>query len=75
MSQVMARSHRARSATATAAATPAAGPDAASRIGTRRASSTVIEPPPECTSSTGARSPSEARRAASPSTPASAPAV
>ena len=62
-------------ATAAAADTPAAGPDSASPIGSRRASSTEIEPPAECTSRSGARKPLAARSAASVSMPLKAPCV
>src|ERR1700716_584726 len=46
-SQVIARVTSLARATIEDAVTPAAGPDAARRIGTRRASSVVIDPPPE----------------------------
>ena len=50
----------AAAATAIDAATPAAGPDAASRMGACRASRAVMVPPPECTSRTGTDRPSRA---------------
>jgi hypothetical protein len=58
---------------ATAAATPAAGPDMARPRGRRRASPTVMEPPPECTRSSGLWSPGCLSSSSSSSMPANAP--
>ena len=58
MSQVTTFFRPAASATEREAATPAAGPDAASRMGACRASVVVIAPPDEWTRSTGTTSPS-----------------
>ena len=72
-SQVTTWSIPAAAPTATQAATPAAGPEAARPSGRRLASETVIEPPPEWTSSNGTRMPIARSVLSRSSMPPSAP--